>query len=283
VFGPAVLFGAGGTAVEISKDRALDLPPLNLALARGLVSRTRIGALLAPHRGQPGVDEAALLDTILRVSRLACDLPAVAELDINPLLADAQGVLALDARVRLRAVVPAGDSHLALRPYPAALERALTVDGTVLQLRPIRPEDGGRLTDFYAAAPARDLRLRFFLSRREVPRSELARYCQIDYDREMTFVALQGEEMVGEVRAVCDPDNLQAEFAIQLAPRWQGRGLGRQLMDTLVGYLRTRGTREIIGSCLQENGAMATLARQLGFKVASAADGTMSLRLPLRP
>lgn len=282
VFGPAVLFGAGGTSVEVRRDRALDLPPLNPPLARALVARTRVGALLAPHRGQPGVDEAALLDTLLRISQLACDLPAVAELDINPLLADAQGVLALDARVRLRLVVPAAETHLALRPYPAALERNVTVDGTALLVRPIRPDDGKRLAAFHAASPLHELRLRSGAAEPEVPLPALARYCQIDYDREMTFVALQGDAMVGEVRSVCDPDNVQARFSVHVAPSWQRRGLGRHLTDGLVAYLRTRGTRELVGSCLQEDAAMAALARRLGFEVNEAADGTMALRLRLQ-
>ena len=278
VFGPTVLFGAGGTAVEIQKDRALDLPPLNAALARELVAQTRIGALLAPHRGLPGVHQAALIDTILRVSQIACDLSAVAELDINPLLADADGVLALDARVRVNRKAVAGDAHLALRPYPASLEETFTSAGQQLQVRPIRPEDATRLTAFYAAAPAQDLRLRFFHSRREVPRSQLARFCQIDYDREMAFIALDGDAIVGEVRAICDPDNTQAEFAIQVASNWQRRGLGRHLMRKIVDYLRVRGTGEIVGQCLVENPGMQALARSSGLEVAPKADGIVALR-----
>ncbi|MBE7366017.1 bifunctional acetate--CoA ligase family protein/GNAT family N-acetyltransferase [Ramlibacter pallidus] len=281
VFGPTVLFGAGGTAVEIRKDRALDLPPLNAALARDLVARTRVAAELAAHRGTAGVHQAALLDTILRVSQIACELPMVAELDINPLLADADGVLALDARVRVRGTAVAGDAHLALRPYPAALEESFASGGGSLALRPIRPEDGARLAAFYASAPAQDLRLRFFHTRREVPRSELARFCQIDYDREMAFIALDGERMVGEVRAICDPDNLQAEFAIHVAAPWQHRGLGRRLLQKMTDYLRARGTGEMVGECLEENAGMLALARSQGLVVAPNADGTVALRRKL--
>ena len=280
VFGPVVLFGAGGTAVEVQPDRALDLPPLNAPLARALVARTRVGALLAPHRGLPGVREPALLDAILRVSQIACDLPEVAELDVNPLLADADGVLALDARVRVRAAA-AGDGHLALRPYPSDLEETVTVGGQPLRVRPIRPEDGARLVDFYAAATEDDLRLRFFLSRREVPRSELARCCQIDYDREMAFVALDGERIVADVRAICDPDNARAEFAIQVAPDWQRRGLGRRLLDKMQAYLRARGTGEIVGQCLVENAGMLALARAAGLAVVPEAEGVVGLRATL--
>jgi acetyltransferase len=288
VFGPVVLFGEGGTAVELRKDRAVGLPPLNARLARDLVSRTRIGALLAGYRGRAAIDHQALVSAMLKVSQMAGDLAALAELDINPLLADAHGVLALDARIRLRRPVPGESSRLAVRPYPSLLEERITLHGQELLLRPIRPEDGERLAAFYAKAPASDLRLRFFMARREVPHSELARYCQIDYEREMTFVALAPGEtdtsaMVGEVRAVCDPDNVRAEFAIQVASSWQRKGLGRVLMEKLVRYLRERGTEEVTGQCLAENTGMATLARRLGFEVAPIpSEDAMSMRLVLR-
>jgi acetyltransferase len=287
VFGPIVLFGEGGTAVELRKDRAVGLPPLNDRLARDLIARTRVGPLLAGYRGRPAVHQSALVSVMLRVSQMACDLPALAELDINPLLADSQGVLALDARIRVRKPVP-GESRLAVRPYPQGLEENVRVGGRDLLVRPIRPEDGERLAAFYAGAPASDLRLRFFMSRREVPHSELARYCQIDYEREMTFIALaqhgQGAAvMAGEVRAVCDPDNEKAEFAIQIASGWQRLGLGRLLLGKLVRYLRERGTGEVVGQCLAENAGMASLARSLGFEVTPVpSEDTMAMRLDLR-
>lgn len=277
VFGPVILFGAGGTDVELRSDSATELPPLNATLARDLVARTRVGALLGTHRGQAGVHQAALTDALLRLSQIACDLAAVAELDINPLLADSDGVLALDARIRLRRPAAGEASRLALRPYPAHLEETLQVADHQLQVRPIRPEDGGRLAAFYAAASSADLRLRFFLSRREVPRTELARYCQIDYDREMAFIALDGGQMVAEVRAVSDPDNVTAEFAIQVAGGWQRKGLGRLLLEKMLAYLRTRGTAEVVGTCLEENMAMAALARHAGLDVSVSTEGTLTL------
>lgn len=288
VFGPVLLLGEGGTAVELRKDHAVALPPLNTSLARDLVARSRLGPLLAGYRGRPAAHEQALLTTLLRVSQMACDLPWLAELDINPLLVDEHGVLALDARVRLRPV-PAGEgSRLAIRPYPSALEERVQLAGCELLLRPIRPEDGQRLMAFYAGASPADMRLRFFMARREVPHSELARYSQIDYDREMAFIALApqasgGHAMVAEARAVCDPDNLRAEFAIQVTSGWQGKGLGRLLLDKLTAYLRERGTAEVVGQCLQENTGMAALARQAGFEVsAEPSQDTMMMRLPLR-
>jgi acetyltransferase len=282
VFGPVVLFGSGGTEVELLQDRAVALPPLNAVLAQDLVARTRIGPRLAGWRGRPGVNQAALVRALQRVAQIACDLPAVAELDINPLLADSDGVLALDARIRVRPAGEGAGAGLALRPYPAELEETVQLSEQKLLLRPIRPEDGERLAEFYAAASPGDLRLRFFLSRREVPASELARYCQIDYEREMTFVALAGDAIAGEVRAVSDPDNERAEFAIQVAGGWQHRGLGRLLLDKLVAYLRARGTGELAGECLQENRAMIGLARGAGLELKLAPDSTLRLQLALR-
>jgi acetyltransferase len=236
-----------------------------------------VGALLGGYRGQRGVNEPALVDAILRVSRMACELDALAELDVNPLLVDAGGVLALDARIRVRHAVQGEGGRLALRPYPAGLEETLVLGQQQLLVRPIRPEDGARLAAFYAGASASDLRLRFFLSRHEVPVSELARYCQIDYDREMAFIALDGDRMVAEVRAVCDPDNVEAEFAIQVAASHQHRGLGRLLLDKMLAYLGARGTREIHGECLPENRAMMELAREAGFSVVSEPKGIVRL------
>jgi acetyltransferase len=289
VFGPVLLFGAGGVATELLADRAVALPPLNAALARDLVARTRIGALLAGYRGRPAVHQGALDDALLRLAQMACDLPALAELDINPLLADADGVLALDARIRLRQPAPGEASRLALRPYPADQEQDGSLAGIALRLRPIRPEDGAALAAFFAAAPPSDLRLRFFMARREVPPSELARYCQIDYERELGFVALEpadgqgGQAIAGHVMAVCDPDNRVAEFALLVAQRWQDKGLGRMLMDKLVGHLRERGTGELRGECLAENAGMAALAREIGFEVVPTADHRLALRLVLQP
>ncbi|CAN7282781.1 bifunctional acetate--CoA ligase family protein/GNAT family N-acetyltransferase [Polaromonas sp. LjRoot131] len=288
VFGPVILFGEGGTAVELHTRHAVALAPVNDALAKDLVSRAGMDTLLGGYRGAKPADTAAVRDALQKVSRLACDQPLLAELDINPLLVDGHGVLALDARIGLRAP-GAAPLPPSISPYPAELETQVKLNHIKLLLRPIRPEDGRRLAAFYARATPADMRLRFFMSRREVPHSELARYSQIDYDREMTFIALSsqagaGPEMVGEVRAVCDPDNERAEFAIQVAAPWQGKGLGRVLLDRLLDYLRGRGTKEVAGQCLRENAAMAGLARSAGFEVAiDNGSDTFSMRLALNP
>lgn len=310
VFGPVMLLGEGGIAVELRSHHAVALPPLNQLLAQDLLARSGLSRLLGPYRGRAAANEAALLDTLLKVSQLACDLGQVAELDINPLLVDTRGVLGVDARVRVRAL-RARDSetkhrqrsepereaepgaHLAIRPYPQALEECTDSSLGPLLLRPIQPEDSERLRAFYGKASPSDMRLRFFMARREVSHSELARYSQIDYDREMTFIALQrpavgpiaaDAPMLGEVRAVCDPDNIRAEFAIQVGSAWQRHGLGAMLMDRLLRYLKGRGTVEVVGECLIENTGMALLARRAGFSVQASPDPEVwSLRLVLRP
>ena len=275
VFGPVMLLGSGGTAVELNQDHVVALPPLNATLAQDMLDQSGLGTLLAGYRGRAPANTAALIDTLTKVSQMACELPWLAELDINPLWVDDAGVLAVDARVRLRPVVAGEARRLAIRPYPAHLEATARIDGTDLLLRPIRPEDAQRMLTFYSLATPDDMRLRFFMSQREVPRSQLARFTQIDYDREMSFIAIAPSSsgdaaMVGEVRALCDPDNQQAEFAIQVATAWQGKGLGRLLLEKMIGYLRGRGIAVLAGQCLYENAGMKTLARQLGFVVASS-------------
>ncbi len=289
VFGPVLLCGAGGVDVELRPQHATGLPPLNANLAAELLARTGLEPLLLAHRGRPPLDRQGVLDTLLRVSQLACDHPALAELDINPLLVDARGVLAVDARIRVHLPGEAA-APLAILPYPQQLEARLSVGGEQVPVRPIRPEDGERLRDFYAQVSPADMRLRFFSVRREVPMSELARYSQIDYDREMTFIALvpqvgdAPERIVAEVRAACDPDNRQAEFAILVAEPWRGRGLGRALLEKMTAYLRARGTGELVGQCQSDNPAMVSLARRLGFLIdpCEASPGFIDLRLNLQ-
>lgn len=288
IFGPVILFGQGGVAVEVIGDRAVALPPLNLALARDLISHTRVSRLLAGYRDRAAIDHGALEQVLLKVSQLICDCPEVAELDINPLLADDQGVIALDARVKVVPARSVGAQRLAIRPYPAELEEQLEFSAGSVLVRPIRPEDEPCLRAFFMEAEPDDLRMRFFMARREFAHSELARFSQIDYEREMTFIAVApdaaGEvRMLGEVRASTDPDNLRAEFAIMVRSDLKGMGLGRALLSKLIRYLKGRGTSELAGECLRQNDAMAALARSLGFGVTLAGSGeAMSLSLDLQ-
>jgi acetyltransferase len=270
VFGPVLLFGSGGKSVEVVADRAVALPPLNRVLARDLVSRTAASRLLAGYRDQPPAKLDAVLDVLVKVSQLLADLPEVAELDINPLLADDDGVIAIDARVRVAPAPSAGAARFAIRPYPAELSGTLDWQGERLVLRPIRPEDAAIHKAFVERLSPQDLRLRFFSSRRTLAASELARLVQIDYAREMAFVAVrepaQGpHELLGVVRCASDPDNEEAEFAVVVRSDLQRRGLGRVLMERLLDYLRGHGTQRVVGEVLNENTGMRTLVRSLGF------------------
>lgn len=287
VFGPVLLLGQGGVEVHLHGRHALALPPLNEHLARDLIERSGIGPLLAAHRGQPQANGQALLEALLRLSLMATQLDQIAELDINPLWIDETGVLAVDARVRLRT---AGQASVApaILPYPRHLEERIGLGADWVELRPIRPEDGSALQQFYAQASQEDLRMRFFAARRSIPVSELARYSQIDYDREMTFVLMRSDaqtagQMIGEVRAVCDPDNQRAEFAIQVAPGHQSQGLGLRLMKKLIDYLRQHGTAELTGLCLMGNQPMLGLAHRLGFAITlRPEEGHAALSLDLK-
>ena len=286
VFGPVLLFGQGGTAVEVLADRAIALPPLNRVLARELVSRTRVAKLLAGYRDHPQVKLDAICDVLIAVSQMLADLPELAELDINPLWADHDGVIALDARLRVSRDAGAGAARFAITPYPAELAETVAWRGETIVLRPIRPEDESQHRAFLELLQPHDLRLRFFSARRELPRSELARLTQIDYAREMAFIAVRTladgtAQTLGVVRAVIDPDNVDAEFAIIVRSDLKRQGLGHLLLRKMIDFLARRGTRRMIGDVLRENAAMRELARSQGLVVNPAASDADALRFVL--
>jgi acetyltransferase len=271
VFGPVLLFGQGGTAVEVIADRAIALPPLNRVLAREVVSRTRVAKLLAGYRDHPSAKLDAVYDVLVAVSQMLADLPELAELDLNPLWADQDGVIALDARLRVTRHAGAGAACFAITPYPGELVETVAWQGESIVLRPIRPEDEAQHREFVGQLAPGDLRLRFFSARRELPRSEMARLAQIDYAREMAFIAVRPlpdktAQTLGVVRAVIDPDNIDAEFAVIVRSDLQGRGLGRLLMRKMVSFLSDRGTQRMVGHVLRENQAMRKLARSTGLR-----------------
>jgi acetyltransferase len=271
VFGPVILFGQGGTAVEVLADRALSLPPLNTPLALAQIARTRVAKLLRGYRDEPAADVQSVAQVLVAVSQLLADLPELAELDINPLLVNHEEVVALDARVRISAKRPAGAEHFAIQPYPQHLVESWAWQGEAITLRPIRPEDEPQHRRFLEQIDPEDIRLRVFYSRRTIEHSELARLTQIDYAREMAFIATRptandGEETLGAVRATVDPDNQSAEFGVIVRSDLKGSGLGRRLMTKIIEHLRERGTQRIVGTVLRENTGMLELARGLGFQ-----------------
>lgn len=271
LFGPVILFGQGGTAVEAINDTAVALPPLNRVLARELISRTRVARLLAGFRDHPPVHIEGLCDVLVAVSQILADLPHLVELDINPLWVDENGALALDARMRLSSTPAGGTERFAILPYPSQWARSQAWNGRTIVVRPIRPEDEPQHRRFLASLDAEDVRLRFFSARKEVPHSELARLTQIDYDREMAFIAegtdAQGNaETLGVARAASDPDNMEAEFAVVVRSDLKGKGLGTLLLERVIEHARSRGTGRLAGLVLRENTRMMKLAAALGFK-----------------
>ncbi len=285
-FGPVILFGHGGTAAEIIADRALALPPLNLRLAHELIAQTRIFRQLQGYRNRPraAIEEIAL--TLVKLSQLVCDLDEVVEIDVNPLLADAEGVLAVDARIRLERQVTVRGTRRAIRPYPKELERKehLSSIGN-MELRPIRPEDAPLLAQLIADLTPEDARFRFFTSVRSADPRVLARFTQIDYDREMAFVAFADgipDRLLAVVRLAADPDNIRAEFAIVVRSDMHRRGLGRLLLAHLIEYAKSRGISELFGDVLAGNRPMLELCSQLGFTI-STTESSDALRATLAP
>ncbi|MBI4204477.1 MAG: bifunctional acetate--CoA ligase family protein/GNAT family N-acetyltransferase [Betaproteobacteria bacterium] len=277
IFGPVILFGHGGVAVEVIGDRAVALPPLNIALARELVSRTRISRLLDGYRDRPPADRQALYLVLTQVSQLIVDFAEVAELDINPLLVDDKGAIALDARIRVVRTRASATERLAIRPYPQELEERVRLLDREVLLRPIRPEDETLHGEFLERVEQEDLQLRFFHAVRHFPHAELARFTQIDYDREMAFIAVcpadgQAAETLGVVRAISDPDGGRAEYAILVRSDVKGKGLGAALMRKIIRYCRERGIREVVGEVLAVNQRMLALCRELGFEMTAGDD-----------
>ncbi len=291
-FGPVVLFGHGGTAVEVLDDKAMGLPPLNATLARDLITRTRVFRLLKGYRDKAAADLDAIATTIMRLGELAADLPELRELDINPLWADRHGVLALDARVRVAPAeaskdMPAdGASRFAIAPYPRHLERQISDrDGRSYTLRPIRPEDEPQVVAMIERCDAHDIRMRFFSALKHVPRSLAARLTQIDYDREMAFVALAPDDAAMEgaaptiqamVRLNADPDFDRAEYAVLVRSDRKGVGLGFTLMQAIIDHARAIGVKELYGDVQRDNRAMLAMCTELGF-TRTAVPGDASL------
>lgn len=283
VFGPAIGFGQGGSAADLLGDVAVELPPLNLALAHGLIGRTRAARTLAEFHDQPAADRDAVADALVRVSQLLVDFPEIAELDVNPLFADADGVLAADAWLALR---PEGEAaRFAIAPYPADLAEHWQAGDETLLIRPIRPEDAEAHAALFSRLTPQDIRFRFFSTLRELSPEQVARLTQVDYDREMAFVAVREAtgETVGVSRLVQEAYGTTGEFAVLVEPSAKGRGLATKLMHKLFDWARARGMTRITGQVLAENAPMLAFVRRLGFRVRRTPDepDVMEAELPL--
>ncbi|HUG63414.1 MAG TPA: bifunctional acetate--CoA ligase family protein/GNAT family N-acetyltransferase [Methylomirabilota bacterium] len=273
-FGPVIVFGHGGVGVEVIDDKAVALPPLDLALARDLIGRTRVARLLSAYRNVPAArtDDVALV--LVRLAQLAADLPELRELDINPLLADEAGVLALDMRI---AVAPAeakfkgrGHPRFAVRPYPSEWERHIVLgDGWRVFVRPIRPEDEAILRGFFARMAPDDLRLRFFAAVKDQSHAFIARLTQLDYARAIAFIAIDEDcgGVVGSVSLHADVNYERGEYAVIVRSDLKGRGLGWALMQMMLEYAHAEGLRRVEGQVLRENTVMLRMCQELGFSV----------------
>jgi acetyltransferase len=275
-FGPVIVFGRGGTAVEVIGDKALALPPLDLALARALIARTRVSRVLTTYRDVPAADIDAIALLLVKLAQLGADLPELRELDLNPVLADESGLIAVDARAAVAPVAgrirPSGHPRFAIRPYPKEWERRTTLrDGAAIFVRPVRPEDESLYGAFFAGVTEHDLRLRFFAPVKEFGHGFIARLTQIDYARAMAFVAIEetSGQLLGVVRLHADANYESAEYAILIRSGLKGHGLGYLLMQLIIEYAKAEHLKTIEGQVLSENTAMLDMCRELGFRIAS--------------
>jgi acetyltransferase len=273
VFGPVISCGLGGTLVEVLRDHAVALPPLNRFLAGNLISQTLAARLLGPVRGTPPANLAAVEGLLLRVSEMVCELPSIVEMDLNPVMVDADGCKVIDARI---AVAPYNEAarpydHMAIHPYPGNLVHNIELnDGTPVTIRPIRPEDAVIEREFVDGLSEQSRYFRFMYAMRKIDPKLLSRFTQIDYDREMALIAvieIEGREReIGVTRYTTLPDHSSCEFAIVVADEWQNKTLARKLLSALIDAARYRRYTRMLGVVLAENRRMLAFARSLGFK-----------------
>jgi acetyltransferase len=279
VFGPVISFGSGGTTVEIMGDSAVSLPPLNRRLAIDLINRTKVSKLLGEFRNMPAVDVDQLIDVLLGVSAMACELPWLQEMDINPLIIDDAGIVAVDARIVVDYPKPSTDPyhHLAIHPYPSHLVMKTQLnDGTDVVIRPIRPEDAEMEARFVRELSKEAKYFRFMNGVQELSQEMLMRFTQIDYRDEMALIAVTsdgaGEEQIGVARYATNVDKESCEFALVVSDRWQGRGIAHRLMSDLMAIARDRNLQRMQGSVLSENSKMLELVASLNFQIRNDPD-----------
>ncbi len=289
VFGPAISFGLGGTMVEVIRDRAVALPPLNLHLVRDLIRRTRASDALQPLRGAPAAAQGAVEDILLRVSEIVCELPDVGAIDLNPVIVTAQGAVVVDARIGVVRSTPGAlpYRHMAIHPYPSGLEGTLELPGgEVAVIRPIRPEDARIEREFVNRLSEESRFLRFMFGLHELTPAMLSRFTQIDYDRELALIIVRTlpdgtEQQIGVARYITLPDEETCEFAIVVADEWQGKGVARRLFRRLIDAARARRLKLMTGITLRENSRMIELSRSLGFASTADADEPELVRMTL--
>ncbi|MET1413863.1 GNAT family N-acetyltransferase [Roseibium sp. HPY-6] len=278
-FGPVLVFGHGGTSIEESEDIALELPPLDLNLAKAQIGRTQISRLLDGGPSRPALDTPALAEALVKLSQITIDLPQILELDINPLVALPSGLIGLDARMTLcnpeNRPGRTGRSRLAITPYPQEWEQTLSLKGDrEVFVRPVRPEDEELFRTFFESITPEDLRLRFFAPVRDFSHRFLSRLTQLDYARAIAFAAIDPQDgtLLGVVRLHADPDHQSGEYAVMVRSDLKGIGLGWALMKLIIRYARADGIQTIKGEVLKENTSMISMCQALGFTVGTSPD-----------
>jgi acetyltransferase len=290
-FGPALVFGQGGTGVEIYRDIAVALPPLNRILARRLMEQTKVHSLLQGYRSKPPANLELLEGLIVRFSQMIVDFPEIREVDVNPLAVVGNEFVALDARIvldrdlALKGVEPR--SHLVIEPYPRRyVEHWPLEDGTPVTLRPIRPEDEPAQFELFKTFSSETYQQRFFGPLKRLTHEEMARYTNIDYRREMAIVAelsrTRKPKMIGVGRLFVDPDGESGEVAVVVGDPWQGRGVGTKLMDMIIGVAEEKHLSEIWGVIQSDNERMIHICREMGFQIEMIDPTTVKVTLGLR-
>jgi acetyltransferase len=285
VFGPAISFGLGGTLVEILKDNAVALPPLNAYMIEQLISKTKAARYLKAFRQMPAAKTSALIEVLLNVSTLVSELPEILELDINPLIVDDHGAMAVDARIKAQSthqLMPY--QHMAIHPYPHELtERYLTANGIYITIRPIRPEDAVLEKDFVHRLSEHTKYFRFMQALQELTPEMVVRFTQIDYDREMAFVAVSEHDSLpkelGVGRYLMNPDGQSVEFALVVSDGCQRMGIGTRIMKALMQSAKSKGVSFFEGEVLAVNRPMLALTKKLGFTTSAVPDDIEVVRV----
>jgi acetyltransferase len=281
IFGPVIVFGMGGLAVDVFKDTTIGIPPLNMALAQQLIDGTRISTLLKGYRGTQAVDVASIQFLLYKFAYLVMDFPEISEMDINPFAVDEQGGVVLDAKIVLDEKIAGKPvkpfSHMVICPYPTEYERTVQMkDGRSVFLRPIRPEDEALHEEMLNSLSTEARRFRFFSPFKDASHEMVIRYTQIDYDREIAIIAelVEGgrKKMAGVVRLIADPYNETAEYAIVIGDRWQGQGLGTIMTRYILEIAKIRGIKKIYAYLLQDNINMHHLFQKFGFSIQKEED-----------
>jgi len=285
-FGPLLLFGLGGVLTEVLQETAVDLPPLNLLLARRLMERTRIYKILQGYRNIPPANLELLEEILVRLSQLVTDFPEIAELDINPLLISNGRPVCVDARILLEPSTVRAPRHLIIAPYPNQYESDwLMEDGTPVLLRPMKPEDESLVIEFLSYCSEDALFFRYFQHIKKWTHEMLIRFTQNDYDRELGLMAIGQppgpEVMLGVSRLVMAVDRSTAEFAVIVADPWQGKGLGEKLIERVIEIARENEVKMLWGDVLAANLPMLSLVKKLGFTVGDAQEGVRHVEMPL--